>query len=97
MEIVFGWVIVALYLVLCRVTMGSDYVWLMASLMAWAECGELFGKEIFSKIILTVVVLITIPLYGLSFVRFIRRMYHRHRSPPLLVRQRVTSAASRGR
>jgi len=93
MEIVFGWVIVALYLVLCRVTMGSDYAWLMASLMAWAECGELFGKEAVGAFGLAVALTVFVIGWSKKLVRWI----HRRRSPPLLVRQRGTSAASWGR
>jgi hypothetical protein len=96
MEIVFGWLIVALLLVLYRVTMGSEFVWLMASLLAWAEGRELFGDAIFSKMIFVTIVVITIPLYGLSFVRFVRRIYHRYRSP-LLIGQRASDRAASSR
>jgi len=84
MEIIFGWLIVAILLVLYRVTMGSDFAWLMFGLMAWAQGRELLGEETFGGVILAVVVLITIPLYGLGFVRFVRRICSRRRSPLLL-------------
>jgi len=78
MEIIFGWLIVAVYLVLAIVFL-PEYGWLAAMLIAWLEAGELFGEQAVGAFGLAVALTVALVGWGLKLVRWI----HRRRSPLL--------------
>lgn len=81
MDIVIGWGVVALYLVVLYLCMGSDYVWLIGMLIGWAEARELFGEQWVGAFGLTVALTVALVGWGTKLTRWIR-----HRRSPLLIR-----------
>ena len=90
MEIVFGWLIVALYLLLAIIFL-PEYGWLAAMFVAWLEAGELFGEQAVGAFGLAVALTVVLVGWGRNVVRWM----HRRRSPLLVGQRGVGTAGGR--